>query len=55
MQCETRGYFSYYFLVCSDQRAVIALIVVCHVEVLNIFNDLEKKKCTCLNTCNNDM
>lgn len=48
---------TYYFLVCGDQRAVIALVVFCHVEVLNILYDLCKKitLCMCLNTHDNDM
>lgn len=37
------GYIStHYFLVCGDQRAIIALVVFRHVEVLNILYDLRK-------------
>lgn len=39
-----QGDFStYYFLVCGDQRAVIALVVFRHIEVLNILYDLRKE------------
>lgn len=43
-QCRVRrgDISAYNFLVCGDQCAVIALVVFCHVEVLNILYDLCK-------------